>query len=116
MATPHRLLSLFDVIFAGQVIVGVVPETVTVNEQVAVLPDASVTVCVTVVTPIGKVDPLAKPAVLTVLAPEQLSEPAGEVYVTTAPDPLVAAAAIFGGHLLPDIVNLLVRSLLIDQK
>jgi hypothetical protein len=47
--------------------------TVTVNEHEAVLPLASVTVCVTVVVPIGKTDPLAKPAVLVVVEPGQLS-------------------------------------------
>ena len=58
--------------------------TVTVNEQVAVLPNASVTRKVFVVVPIGKVAPLAKPAVCVVVAPGQLSEPTGAVNVTGA--------------------------------
>jgi hypothetical protein len=65
--------------FAGQVIIGATPDTVTVNEQIPILPEASVTVCVTGVIPIGKVDPLAKPAVLTVVEPLQLSTPMGVV-------------------------------------
>ena len=47
--------------------------TVTVKEQVAVLPEASVTVKLFEVTPVGKRDPLAKPAVCVKFAPEQLS-------------------------------------------
>ncbi len=47
-------------IFAGQVIAGAILSfTVTVKEQVAVLPAASVTVEFTVVTPLGKKLPLA---------------------------------------------------------
>ena len=53
--------------------------TVTVKEQVVVLPDASVTVKVLVVLPEGKVAPLAKPAVCVVVAPGQLSVPTGAV-------------------------------------
>ena len=64
---------------AGQVIAGATPTTVTVNEQSAVKPAASVTRCVTVVTPIGKVAPLAKPAILVVIAPVQLSVQTGVV-------------------------------------
>jgi hypothetical protein len=46
------------VTFAGQVIDGgCVSLTVTVNEHVAVLPEASVTVQVTVVVPTAKVEP-----------------------------------------------------------
>ena len=59
--------------------------TVTVKLHEAVLPDASVTVNVLVVVPLGNVAPLASPAVLSVEAPGQLSAPAGAVYVTTAP-------------------------------
>ena len=70
----------------GQVIVGFsVSLTVTVNEHDAVLPDASVTVKVFVVVPVGNVLPLACPAVCAVVAPAQLSVPVGVVYVTTAP-------------------------------
>ncbi len=66
----------------------------------AVLPDASVTLCVTVVVPIGKVEPLAKPAILVVVEPGQLSVPTGAVYVTTAPPALVAFVEILEGQLL----------------
>ena len=46
------------VTFAGQVIVGgCVSLTVIVNEQLAVLPEASLTLHVTVVMPLGKVEP-----------------------------------------------------------
>jgi hypothetical protein len=52
------------VIFDGQVIVGFsVSFTVTVKEQVAVLPLASVTSKVFVVVPTGKSLPLGKPPV-----------------------------------------------------
>jgi hypothetical protein len=65
--------------FVGQVIAGAwASVTVTVNEQVEVRPPA-VTEKVFVVTPRGKADPLARPAVRTVLAPEQLSVPTGAV-------------------------------------
>ena len=53
--------------------------TVTLKLHEAVLPDASVTLCVTVVVPIGNVDPLANPAVRVVVAPGQLSVPTGVV-------------------------------------
>ena len=45
--------------------------TVTVNEQVAVLPLASVAVAVTVVVPFGKLDPDG--GLLMTATPEQLS-------------------------------------------
>ena len=67
---------MLTVISAGQTITGAMPTTVTLNEQLAVLPEASVTVWVTTVVPIGKTEPLAKPAVKAVLA-EQLSVPTG---------------------------------------
>jgi hypothetical protein len=61
------------VIFCGQLIVGAcVSFTVTVNEQVAVLPPASVAVQVTVVVPMGKGDPEAGEHMA--VAPGQLSE------------------------------------------
>ena len=59
--------------------------TVTVKEQLVLLPLASVTVKVFVVVPTGKTAPLARPAVCTVVDPLQLSVPTGEVYVTVAP-------------------------------
>jgi hypothetical protein len=57
---------------------GLVITTVTVKEQVAVPPPA-VTTKVLVVTPTGKLAPLAKPAVWLVDAPGQLSVPTGAV-------------------------------------
>ena len=64
----HRPESLTFEIFAGQVIVGNwVSLTVTVNPQVAVLPLASVTLNTFVVVPVGNADPLASPAVCTVV-------------------------------------------------
>ena len=59
-------------ILAGQTIVGgCVSVTVTVKEQVAVLPDVSVAVAVTVVVPFGNVDPDGGFA--TTVTPGQLS-------------------------------------------
>ena len=58
--------------------------TVTLKEQFAVFPEPSVTVYVSTVVPIGKTDPLGKPAVRTVVAPEQLSFPTGAVKDTMA--------------------------------
>lgn len=57
-------------------------KTVTVNEQVAVLPEASVAVQVTVVVPTGKVEP--EGGTHTVVTPGQLSEAVGGGKVTTA--------------------------------
>ena len=57
---------------AGQVIVGAcVSFTVTVNEQVAVLPPASVAVQLTGVVPFGKAEPEA--GVQATVTPGQLS-------------------------------------------
>jgi len=64
------------VTFAGHVIEGGwVSLTVTVNEQVAVLPTPSVAVAVTVVTPFGNVEPDA--GVDTTVGVEQLSVAVG---------------------------------------
>jgi hypothetical protein len=53
---------------AGQVIVGLMLSlTVTVKLQVDMFPDASVALWVTVVTPAGKLEPLAGPAVLVIV-------------------------------------------------
>jgi hypothetical protein len=82
---PHTPASLLTVIGALHVIVGAcVSFTVTVNEQVAVLPDASVTTNVLVVTPIGNTEPDASPTVCVITCPGQLSVDV-LVYVTTAP-------------------------------
>ena len=53
--------------------------TVIVNEQLAVLFDASVTWKIFVVVPVAKLAPLARPAVWIVVCPEQLSVPVGAV-------------------------------------
>ena len=67
-------------ISAGQEIVGLsVSFTVTVNEQEALFPLASVTSKVLVVVPTGKKEPLGSPAVCFVVAPGQLSVPTGVV-------------------------------------
>ena len=64
----------FTEILAGQLIAGAwLSFTVIVNEQVAVLPLASVTLNVFVVTPFGKVPPLAIPPVRLSVGPAQLS-------------------------------------------
>ena len=74
----HWPTALFTLMLLGQVIVGTwLSLTVTVKEQVAVLPLASVTRKTLVVTPTGKLEPLARPAVCVVLLPAQLSEPTG---------------------------------------
>ena len=73
---PHWPAVLFTVIFAGQVTVGnSVSFTLMVNVHVAVLPDASVTVHVTVVVPTGKNDPDA--GVEVTVKPGQLSAACG---------------------------------------
>jgi hypothetical protein len=67
---PHWPVVLPTVIFAGQVIVQTAI-TCTVKEQVAVLPDASVAVQLTVVVPSGKQVPDA--GVQETVTPGQLS-------------------------------------------
>jgi hypothetical protein len=52
-----------------------VSKVVTVNEQLLVLPEASVAVQVTVVVPIGKQEPLG--GLQTTMTPGQLSEAVG---------------------------------------
>ena len=72
--------------------------TVTVNEQVDVLPPVSVAIELTVVVPFGKVDPDG--GVLTTLTPSQLSEVA-TVYVTTAEHRSVSEETeMFAGQLI----------------
>ena len=66
--------------FEGQLIVGkILSVMTTLNEQETVFPDASVTLKVLVVVPTENEDPLAIPERSTVVAPEQLSTPTGEV-------------------------------------
>jgi hypothetical protein len=71
---PHWPASLLTEMLAGQLMTGFsLSFTVTVNEQLAVFPLASVTTKVLVVTPTGKVDPLARPEVCCMLVAVQLS-------------------------------------------
>ncbi len=85
------------VTFVGHVIVGTrVSVTVTVNEQVAVLFDASRAVQVTVVTPTLKLDPEAGTHVT--VAPGQLSVTVGAGNVTTAAQVTVALAVWLAGQ------------------
>src|SRR5437764_15367447 len=70
---------------AGQTITGAwLSRTATVKLQAAVLPAASLTTNVLVVTPSGNNEPLARPAVCAVLEPGQLSVPTGAVKLTIA--------------------------------
>ena len=65
---------------AGHVIAGAwLSTTVTVKLHVAVVPLDAVTLKVLVVTPTGKAAPLARPLVLKVVWPVQLSVPTGAV-------------------------------------
>lgn len=84
--------------FVGHVIDGAcVSLTVTEKEHVAVFIDASVAVHVTVVVPTGKVEPEA--GTQTAVAPGQLSEAVGVVYVTTAEHwPDAFPTVMFAGH------------------
>ena len=64
IVAPQTPASLFCAMLPGQAITGSsVSFTVTVNEQVEVLPLASVTVNVFTVTPTGNNEPDTKPAV-----------------------------------------------------
>ena len=74
--------------------------TVTVKLQLAVSPAPSVTVYVTVVVPIGKTEPLAKPAVRAVVGPGQLSVPTGAVYVAIAPVGQVGSNVMLAGQVI----------------
>jgi len=77
LALLHCPGSALATIFV-QIITGYsVSLTVTVNEQEAVFPLASVTVKVFTVVPFGKAAPLGRPAVCTVFCPGQLSVPTG---------------------------------------
>jgi hypothetical protein len=80
---PHAPASLQTVIGLGTETVGFSQSvTVTLNEQLDVLPAASVAVALTTVVPTGKSEPEA--GVATTVTPAQLSAP-GTEKVTTAP-------------------------------
>lgn len=73
--------------------------TVTVKEHMLLLPLASVAVNDTVVVPIGKTDPLGKPAVCVTTIPAQLSVAIGAGQNTVAPQtPGALLTEIFEGH------------------
>ena len=95
---------MFLVWFAGQVIVGCsVSFTVTVNEQVLVLPAASVATNVLVVVPTGNVLPLGRPAVCCTTGGTsgQLSVTAGRLKFTIAPQmPGFVPVVILAGHMI----------------
>ena len=80
---------------------GLVPQlTVTVNEHVAVLLAASVTLNTLVVTPKGKVAPLASPEICEVVG-VQLSVPEGVPNVTTASQtPVPVPTLMFAGQVM----------------
>ena len=91
--------------FAGHVITQGV--TVTVNEQhVPVLLDASFDVQVTVVVPTLKLEPDA--GVHVTVAPEQLSETVGEVYVTTVGELPLTMILVGQAPMVGDCVSLTV--------
>ena len=86
-------------ILAGQVIVGTLPSTVTVNEHVAVLLLASVTLKVLVVIPGGNNRPLGDPVVWVVTALGQLSVPTGVGKVINLVHVAISTLAIIlAGH------------------
>ena len=73
-------MELDRTIFEGHVITGnCVSNTVTVKAHVLVLPAASVTLNILVVTPTGNAPPAAMPAVCIVFGLGQLSVPTGVV-------------------------------------
>ena len=86
---------------AGQTIVGgCVSFTVMVNEQLAELPAASITLHVTVVVPFGKIAPDTGEHELVPM-PGQLSLTVGAGYVTPAEHcPGVFATAMFAGQVI----------------
>jgi hypothetical protein len=70
-AAPHSPASLLCVTFAGQVIAQDAGCTITVKLQLAILPEASVAVQVTVVVPTAKLEPVG--GLQLAVAPGQLS-------------------------------------------
>jgi hypothetical protein len=83
LALLHWPASVLPVMFPGQVMVGFsLSLMVTVKEQEAVLPAASMAVQFTVLTPLANVEP--EGGVQEALTPGQLSLAAGAVHVTLA--------------------------------
>jgi hypothetical protein len=90
---------LFWVILAGQVITGSSTSfTVTLNVQVAVLPDASVAVQVTVEVPVGKALPEA--GLQLVVTPGQLSVADAVNETAAVHNPGSVLAVMFEGHVI----------------
>lgn len=92
---------LGTVIFNGQPANtgGSVSITVTLNEHVTEFPLTSVAKKLMVVTPIGKADPLGKPAVWETSSPGQLSVAVGAVQVAMAVHwPGSVGMVILAGH------------------
>ena len=88
---------MFAFILAGQVIEGgCVSLTVTVKLQVAVLPDASVAVAVTVVVPFGKFVP--EGGLVTTLTPGQLSDAVTLKVTTLEHCPVAVVVTILAGQ------------------
>ena len=77
--------------------------TVTVKPQVAVLPDESVAVQVTVVVPTGRIEPLG--GLQTAVTPGQLSETVGGGKVTTV--------EVVGGHATVEIAMALAGQVIV---
>jgi hypothetical protein len=97
----HDPMVLLTVMFAGQEMNNGASAsfTVIVNEQIAIFPAASVAVYVIFVTPIGKTDPFAGPAVCITVTPAQLSLAVGVIQLTTAlHDPGLFEVIIFNGQ------------------
>ena len=83
--------------FEGQAILGgCVSTTVTVKEQLAVLPEASVAVAVTVVVPFGKVEPDGGFA--TTVTPGQLSLAVTLKLANAEHSPGAQGTLMFAGH------------------
>ena len=77
---------------------------VTLNEQEAVLPAASVTMKVLTVVPTGKAEPEGRPAIWVVTAPGQLSVPIGAVQFTIAEHcPDAADCVMLPGQLITGV-------------
>lgn len=98
---PHEPGVLFTAIFNGhEVNTGTwLSTTVMVNAHTVAFPLASVAVYTIFVTPIGKLEPLGKPAVCESTIPPQLSLATGATQLTTAEQlPGVLFTVILAGH------------------
>ena len=89
---------------AGHVATGAcVSLTVTVNEQLLVLPEGSVAVQVTVVVPIANIEP--ESGAHTTVVPGQLSDVVGSANFTVAPHTFASFGTVtFAGHVITGAV------------